>query len=80
MYLCAKHVYHYLVAVNATRYFLRKLRSQKRSLRKNLRRQPQSLTLRTKYRDCVNDWRQSLHNHKLAQERHIIESKNLGAF
>jgi len=59
---------------------LRKLRSQKCSLWKKLRQQPQSLTLRTKYRDCVNDWRQSLQNHKLTQEHHIIESNNLGAF
>ena len=28
----------------------------------------------------MNDWRQSLQNHKLTQERHIIESNNLGAF
>jgi len=59
---------------------LRKLRSWKCSLWKKLRQQPQSLTLRTKYRDCVNDWRQALQSHKLTQERHVIESNNLGAF
>ena len=60
--------------------FLRTLHSRKCHLWKKLRQQPQSLTLRTKYRDCVNNWWQSLHDHKLLQEHHIIESNNLGAF
>ena len=28
----------------------------------------------------MNDWRQALQSHKLTQERHVIESNNLGAF
>ena len=59
---------------------LRKLRSQKRCLRRKLRQQPNSITLHTEYRDSVNRWRQAIYDHKLSQESRVIMSSNLGTF
>ena len=59
---------------------LKVCKTNKLKLWRKLSQHPLDPNLQIKYRECCSLWNRLVHNHETEIEKHIIESRNLGAF